>query len=126
MAIPTQNTLSSFAILTSNKTSGLQSVTLGGASTGQQVNQVVGAAPTIAPEAVLGEVVESGLFSSQKSGVPTAGAPPTPAPTVYSAKATASTGQQPEVSTPDTDAAWQVYSTNPTVSVSGVTPGSNT
>jgi hypothetical protein len=127
MAIPVQNGLSSLTIFTSDTADGLRIVETGQFSTGQQVNRVLEAPPTIPVMDVLGEIVEPGLFASGASGTPTAGVPPTPAPTVYEAVATASTGKQPEVTSPyASDPAWEVDSTHPTVSVSGVTPGQNT
>lgn len=61
---------------------------------------------TVPVEQILGESQEAGLFASIEASAPTAGVPPTPAPTVKEFTGTASDGNQPSVSTPFTGTGW--------------------
>ena len=67
--------------------------------------------PTVPVDQIVGESHEvSGVFATISAGSPTAGQSPAPAPTVKAANGGASTGQQPAVTTPYTDAAWSTKS----------------
>ena len=139
MSVPNQSGIGSFFIATSSEAAGPQALTLPVASTGQQPSGTtafqgdLSALPTIPSLQALGEVhpgaaganVTPTIFAEIKSGVPTAGVPPTPTPTSKDNKAWASTGAQPSVTTPFTGSDYQTYSANPTVSASGYTPGYN-
>ena len=92
----------------------LKVYTLGQASTGvvgSATTESIGdAGITVPVNQVVGEIQEAGVFGTITASAPTAGVPPTPAPTVKSATSAASTGQQPAVSSPFTDGSWTTKS----------------
>jgi hypothetical protein len=137
--IPPQNGLNVSNVIFTSKLSGtpgpaseagqssLLVVTPGGASTGQQAalstESLSSAGVTAAPEGLVGEIhgasyqangsveAEPIPLATASSGSPTAGAPPTPAPTVVGfTTAEASNGQQPNVTTPFSNAGWNTIS----------------
>ena len=133
--IPNQDGLSTQYIYTAVKPAGspgpasqpatsIKVFTPGQASTGQQgsatTETLASAGITVPVQQILGESHEAeagdaadvspAIYADISAGAPSAGQPPTPAPTVKVASGAASTGNQPTQTTPFTSSQWSTKS----------------